>query len=362
MLRPMRFAASLGGLLALFCLQATAQAQLYPSYNPCQQCLQPVAQTCYRTVPVTEYRAVKQVVQRPVVETRYVDQKVTAYRPVTETKTASIPTVSYQNVTGCKSVQRNVGQWQTTSYRNPKMSPCQYDPRPNMLGWFNRTGYSIRQTFTPKVVTRRRYVSQVVTQMVPVTRRVATHGTRQVNYQVTRMVPYTTTRRVAVNSVRYVATEVTSMRPVTVMRSVPIGTATAFLPIGNGTATALQPVPDPVGTAGAGTAIRSRTAESNGEAERFKRNNTDNLGTQTESTVPTRDALFTIPQRTTTRPIASPQVRNDGRYDGFRPVRQSHRGTKYPSIIRVGRGRSTRQQTSAGPAIPRPTVTLADNR
>jgi hypothetical protein len=362
----MRFAASLGGMLALVCLQGTATAQLYPGYNPCQQCLQPVAQTCYRTVPVTEYRAFKQIVQRPVAETKYVDQTVTAYRPVTETKTASIPTVSYHNVTECQTVQRNVGHWQATSYVNPKISPCQYDPRPNIFGWLNRTGYSIRQTFTPRVVTRRQYIQQLVTQNVPVTRRVATHGTRQVTYQVTRMVPYTTTRKVAVNTVRYVSTEVTSMRPVTVMRSVPIGTATAFLPLGIGTATALQPVPEPVGTAGAGSVIRSRTAaESNGNtapAVRFKRNEFDNLGTQLESTVPVRNASFTIPSRTTTRPIASPQVRNDDRYEGFRPVRQSHSGTKFPTIIRVGRSRSSRRQTSAGPTIPRPAVSLADNR
>jgi hypothetical protein len=363
----MRFAASLGGMLALFCLQATATAQLYPGYNPCQQCLQPVAQTCYRTVPVTEYRAVKQIVQRPVVETKWVDQTVTAYRPVTETKTATIPTVSYHNVTECQTVQRNVGHWQTTSYVNPKISPCQYDSRPNLFGWLNRTGYSIRQTFTPRVVTRRQYVQQLVTQNIPVTRRVATHGTRQVSYQVTRMVPYTTTRKVAVNTVRYVSTEVTTMRPVTVMRSVPIGTATAFLPLGIGTATALQPVPESVGTAGAGSVVPRRTAESDSDtapAERFKRpdEDIDGFGAQLESTVPVRNASFTIPTRTTTRPIASPQVRNDGRYEGYRPIGQSHRGSKFPSIIRVGRGRSSRQQSSAGPAIPLPTVSLADNR
>lgn len=355
MLRPNRFVALFGGLIALIGVQATASAQGYPGYNPCMQCVQPVAQTCYQTVPVTEYQPVKRMVQRPVVETKYVDQKVTAYRPITETKTASVPTVHYENVTECQTVQRDLSHWQTNYYRNPKMTPCQYDPRPNLLGWLNRTGYSIRQTFTPNVIARRQYVRNVVATAVPVTRQVAVRGTRQVSYKVTRMEPYTTTRKVAVNSVRYVSEEVTTMRPVTVMRSVPIGTATAFLPYGAGapTATALQPTPDPVGAA------PSRTAESNDRAEPYRRGDLDDQGARNEAPVPTRDASFTIPSRTTARPVVEPQVRNDDRFEGYRPVRESTRRTKYPSIIRISRGWAPHKQTSTGPRLSRTGISLA---
>ncbi|MCE9525351.1 MAG: hypothetical protein K8R36_04785, partial [Planctomycetales bacterium] len=47
-------------------------------YDPCC-CPPPVVQQCYQTVPVTEFRKVKQIVQRPVVETKYVDQPCTEY-------------------------------------------------------------------------------------------------------------------------------------------------------------------------------------------------------------------------------------------------------------------------------------------
>jgi len=238
-------ALTVGASLALLSLTSTASAQWYASGNSC--CAQPIRQVCYRTVPVTEYRQVRQTVQKPVYETKWVNRQFTEYRPVTESRTATIPTVSYENVTELKTVCRNAGYWRTRYQCNPKMSPCQYDNRPHLLGWLNRTGYSIRQTFTPRVIAFREYVPQVVAQQVPVTRRVVHRGTRQVSYKVTRLVPHTTTRKVAIRTVRYVAQQIVTTRPVTVMRTIPIGTTVAYA-YGVPTTTALGPQPTPVGT------------------------------------------------------------------------------------------------------------------
>jgi len=198
---------------------------------------------------VTEYRQVRQTVQKPVYETKWVNRQFTEYRPVTETHNATIPTVSYENVTELKTVCHNAGYWRTRYQCNPRISPCQYDNRPNMLGWLNRTGYSIRQTFTPRVIAFREYVPQVVAQQVPVARRIVHRGTRQVSYKVTRLVPQTVTRKVAIRTVRYVAQQIVTTRPVTVMRTIPIGTRVAYAPLyGAPTATALAPQPTPVAT------------------------------------------------------------------------------------------------------------------
>ncbi|MFQ5730326.1 MAG: hypothetical protein ACE5KM_00065 [Planctomycetaceae bacterium] len=232
---------------------APAQAH-WVSANPCA-CYTPIARPCYRTVPVTEYRQIRQIIHKPVYETKYVDQKVTAYRPVTERRTASVPTVNYQNVTEHRTVYRNCGYWRTRYECRHLPSPCEYDPRPHIFGWLNRTAYSIRATFTPRVVVRREFVPRVVAETIPTTRTVAHHGVRQVTYKVTRMVPYTTTRRVAVNTVRYVAQQVVRQQPVTVWRRIPIGTTIAYSVSPTfSSRTALQPTPDPVS--------RKRTADS----------------------------------------------------------------------------------------------------
>ena len=368
MSRPLSFVISVCGPLALFLTQGTATAQLYRAGNPCQ-CWQPVAQTCYRTVPVTEYRQVKQIVQRPVVETTYVDQPVTEYRPVTEVRTATIPTVSYDYVTEQQTVQTDAGYWTTQYTPNPKLTPCQYDSRPNIFGWLNRTGYSIRQSFTPKINARRQYVPNVITQTIPVTRRVARHGTRQVTYNVTRMVPHTTTRKVAVNTVRYVSQEVTTTRPVTVMRTVPIGTAVTYAPFSYGaTATALLPTPDPIGTAASRPVDPSRTADSryNEErsvpVERFKREDESNHGAQLGTPVPVRNSSFQTPVRTPVRSAAkltAPQANNDNRYEGYRRVNDSRSLSKFPSVIRVSRGWKPRRRASNGPRFIQPPISLA---
>lgn len=242
----------------LLAMNAPVQAQFG---DPCG-CAIPVAQPCYQTVPTTEIRQCRQTVQRPVVETAYVDQAVTEYEPVTEVRTAQVPTVQYQSVTECQPCTRNMGYWQTTYQCNPKIAPCAYDPRPGFMGWMNRTGYSMRQAFTPAVTAQRHYVPNYVTTMVPVTRQVAVHGTQQVSYNVTRMVAKQTTRKVAVNTVKYVSEEIVTNHPVTVYRTVPIGSAIAYLP-GGVSATAALPRADAISNAAAPIPPRSASSANN---------------------------------------------------------------------------------------------------
>jgi hypothetical protein len=225
--------------------------------NPCvvtsAMVAQPVTETVSRQVPVTEYRQTRQTVRKPVVETAYVDQPITEYRQVVEQKTASVPTVTYQDVTECQTVQRNCGQWITTWHQNQKVSPCQYDNRPGLAGEMNRMGFAMRQAFVPSTYARREYQSQVIAQQIPVTRRVAVQGTKQVTYNVARLVPQQTTKRVAINTVKYVDEEVVSMQPVTVMKTVtttqtafryvPTTTTMMLAPTVNNTALLLTPDP-----------------------------------------------------------------------------------------------------------------------
>jgi hypothetical protein len=234
------------GLLAVASSSNTAFGQ-FGFYNPCCCCPPPVrVQPCYQTVPVTEMREVRQVVQKPVVETKYVEQPVTEYRQVVETKTAEVPTVSYQNVTEYRTVQRDCGHWITQYHCRPKMAPCQYDSRPDLLGFLNRTQYSVRMAFTPNYYGERIYVPNVVAQQVPVTRQVAIRGTQTVNYQVAKVVPIHSTRKVAVNTVRMVSQEVVTQQPVTVMRTVPVGSAYAFgVPSNPSSTTAQAPAAAP---------------------------------------------------------------------------------------------------------------------
>lgn len=216
----------------------------------CAPAVQPVMQTVYRQVPVTEYQPVKEMAKRQVFETKYVDQSVTAYRPITETKVADVPTVTYQNVTECQMQYRNAGYWRTRCEANPRMSPCQYDQRPGLAGWFSRTSYEMQTAFQPQYRTTREYVPQTIAQAVPVTRQVAVQGSRQVSYNVTRMEPYQTTQKVAISVPRWEETEVTVMKPVTVVKTMAVGTQVAYVPLGAGsTATAFGPTPDPIGTA-----------------------------------------------------------------------------------------------------------------
>jgi hypothetical protein len=243
---------------------STAEAQWYPAsqgcgcaqpmaapiaYNPCPvvqtvqinpcPCLVPVQDTVYREVPVVEYRAEERTVQRPVARTEYVERPITRYRTEYETRTAQVCQMSYQQVSECQQQVVNRSRWQTVYQPIPKMAPCQYDPNPTLLGWMNRTGYSIRSAFTPNYMPRRQFVPNVTVQNIPVTRTVAVPQMQEVAYQVAKLVPYEDTERVAVTRIENVEEKITVQVPYTTTRTVAVGTQTryAYAPIGGSTGT-----------------------------------------------------------------------------------------------------------------------------
>lgn len=254
-----RVVPSLGALSLLLAQAVVASAQAWsPTGTDCcpsccaappVTCMQPVSVPCYQTVPITTYEPHHCTVMKPVVHTDIVDEPVTECRPVCETRTAQIPTCTYQPVTEFVQQTYDRGCWRTYCQCTPRISPCQYDPNPGLLGWMNRTGYEMRMAFTPPVTYRRQWVPNYITTSVPVTRMVAQHSVRTVAYNVTRMETIQTTRKVPVSRVVMVPEEITVQRPVTVYRTLPIGTSVAWVPFGsvNGTATALNPTPDRMG-------------------------------------------------------------------------------------------------------------------
>ena len=230
--------------------------------------LQPIVHPVYDTVQVTEYQPVRQKVQKPIVETKWVEQAVTEMRPVTQQRTVNVPTVDYQNVTEYKKVQKQVGYWVTKNESTGKVAPCQYDNRPGMVGWMNRTGYEMRTAFTPQTRVTRQFIPQTMTCTVPCTKKVAIQGQKQVTYNVTSMVPHQVTRKVAINSVRHVEEEITVMKAVTVAKTMQVGTRVSYAPLGGGAGgdggrTALQPTPDTKASARNPDGTPKRTA--NGE-------------------------------------------------------------------------------------------------
>jgi hypothetical protein len=272
-------------LLGAVCLltqaaSANAQGWFPPSNNACCNpcptccaapvtCMQPVSVPCYRQVPVTHYEPYEQTVMKPVCRTEYIEQPVTVCRPVVEERTAEVPTCTYHPVTEFYPQTHDCGRWQTFCHCCPRMSPCQYDSNPGLMGWMNRTGYEMRMAFTPQVTYERRWVPNIITTQVPVTRQVAVQSVRRVTYNVTRMQTEIEHRRVAVNRVDMVPEKVVMHRPVTVITQVPIGTSVAWIPAGSlaggsSTATALGPTPDPI------SQRDLRRAERIGEKEGFR--------------------------------------------------------------------------------------------
>ena len=394
MLRPLTRMMTASAALGL-AGPAIASAQFYTADGSYCQCVQPVVQNVYQSVPVTEYRELRQTVQRPVVEQHWEDRQVTEYHPVTETRTAEIPSIAYEDVTEYRTVQRDLGGWQTQYYVRPEVGPCQFDPRPGFAGWWNRTAFSVRQAFTPKVVARRQYIPNVVAETVPVVRRVARPTTRQVAYNVTRMEPVTTTRKVAVNNVRVVSEDVVRKVPVTVMRSVPIGSRVAYTvsPFGgSATATALAPTPDvsasrraaapsPVRSANSGQLFDAGAPVPAGTEQPFKRRSPSASGAAPFERDPAPFPKDSGAQRLDSSQHEDPSVRTssfetiiqprnkaaapgDGasaaEEPGFRPT-ESHRKSAYPSVVRVQRSAGiSRRDTAASQTAP--AMSVVENR
>lgn len=338
---------SVWGISYLLAFSSNASAQWYPASRPAPGscvCSQPVVQPVYRTVPVTTYQPVRQTVQRPVVETEYEDRVVTEYHPVTEQRTASVPSVNYEYVTEYRTVQRDMGSFQTWQEWRPQVAPWQYDGRPTFFGWMNRTGYALRSAFTPPVRTRRQYVPNVVTEAVPLTRRVARPTTRQVTYNVTRMVPKQTTRKVAVNKVRYVSQEIVTQRPVTVMQTVPVGSRVAYVPYTT-SATALAPTQDPISSARAPSNGRSADAGGSG----FQRQKTNRVPLPRDNRGDEPDGFDSFDS---SRSSADPIRSSYGPDEVIKPADpQVRRSIRAPSIVRLSRRISSSGYRLSGPVL-----------
>ncbi len=383
--RRLTFGAALGALVVS--LQTAAQAQYYDGCGSCgavaaqplAQCtpIQPVQATCYQTVPVTTYARVKQTVEVPTYETAYEDREVTYMRPVTESKVVDVPTVSYQNVTEYRTVNRDMGRWTTNYHPIAKCAPCQVDPRPGVIGWMNRTGYSMRTAFTPNYTTSRQYVPNMVSCSVPYTRQVAVSGTRQVTYQETRMVAERKSERVPVQKLVMKRQEVDVMQPQTAYRTVPIGTSMAYgspfiggtqmaygYPVINSapaTRAALAPAPDPI------SSDRSafKSDEDTSSDKSFRR------ATGEDSKI--NGASLETPLRGDDDDIdfLSPQTRRNGTKSDtnvtpavFRREASTETATAKPVVNRASGWRATRKSSERNvsqSSLAQPSISMADS-
>ncbi|MBL8809112.1 MAG: hypothetical protein JNM43_02950 [Planctomycetaceae bacterium] len=371
--RRLSFGAALGALVCS--LQATpAQAQFFGNNCGCgpvtaapiaSACCAPVQQVaCYQTVPVTTYKQERQTVEVPTYQTAYEERQVTYYRPVTQSREVEIPTVSYQNVTECQTVNRDMGRWITRYHPVAKCSPCQVDPRPGVIGWLNRSGYSMRTAFMPNYTTSREYVPNMVAYSVPVTRQVAVRGTQRVTVQETKMVAESRTEKVPVQRLVMKKEEITVMRPQTVYRTVPTGTAMAFggypgapqmafgVPVIDNTQTAQRPSPDPISSER--SAFKSDEDTSSGDFKRSSDATDSNIrgsGLEREAG-PNLDDTPSFPQ---TRNNGSgkrviPAVYSKSSPADAQVASSRSSGSGWHAARRSG-GRSIAENTAAKPAI-----------
>ncbi|SFH81107.1 hypothetical protein [Planctomicrobium piriforme] len=344
-------------LLATTCgLTGSAEAQLFPWFNSCgtcqqatvmpvQQmvaapamvqsaavsncpCMKPVTETVYQDVQKVEYQPVQKVVKAAKVVTVMEDQPVTTYQTVNEARTVEVPTYVAQQVTEMQPVTINQSYWQTQWQPVPKYTPCAYDNRPGLMGEMNRMGYAFRNTFTPNYVARREFVPNVVASEVAVTRTVQIPTTRQVTYNVSKMVPMTTTQKVPVQRMVWEDQTVTAMVPVTTTQRVAVGTQTRMVYSGDlgVTASAAEPVPT---------------------AAKQDPNTSANKGSTRLQSAPSNEI-----------PLQNPTYRRDAApaQDAAPAVNESPiTATSADSVIRVAGWRATRrpagEEAASGPAI-----------
>ncbi len=224
-----------------------------PIVSQASACYQPVTQMVSQQMEVTEYRTAQREEKRPVQKVRWVSKPATAYRQVVEAQTVEVPVTSYQTVTEMVPKTINQSRWQTVSQPVAKMSPCQYDNRPTMMGRMNRMSYSMRTALQPNTVTHRQFVPQVCQVNVPVQRQVAVQSTRQVTQHVAKMVAYQTTQQVAEAYTDYETVKVTTLEPVKTMKTVQVPvtrmaqidpiTGAMMIPSNTQTAEEKQPTP-----------------------------------------------------------------------------------------------------------------------
>ena len=247
----------------------------------------------------------------------------------------------------------------------------------------NRTGYSMRNAFTPNYTTSRQYVPNMVTCSVPYTRQVAIQGTRRVTVQETEMVAERKTERVPVQKLVMKKEEITVMRPQTAYRTVPIGTSMAYgSPFIGGTQmayggyiidstatrSALAPEPDPISSEK--TTFKSDEEDS---SENFKRSANDDdaiRGSSLERSTPLRsdDEEPTFPSSTRrgedksrkSDPLVIPAV--------FRKQAAEETAASKPVSTRSSGWRATRKKSERNISdskldqIEKPTISMSDVR
>jgi hypothetical protein len=313
--------------------------------NPCQPCMQRVTTMEERQVQVTAYVDEERTVKVPKVETVTEQVPVTAYRTEMETRTAEVPGIAYQQCTECQQVTQNRSYWQTYYQPVPKMSPCQYDPRPGFAGAFNRAMYSSRMAFTPNYIPHRQYVPNVVAYNVPVTRTVAVPTSRTVAYNVAKLVPYETTRPVARNVVTYEERTVTVKVPRTETRTVQVPTTRwAYVDsFGGGSVSAARPTP--AIKAEADQHVKSRTAEAD------KAPATESPGNFKPLSYP-RPKTEALPRdlEVHSRPAPAPAPTEEANVTALRPV---------PSAVRVANWQPTRHAVPQSKSVEGPRISVA---
>ncbi len=329
--------------------------------------IQPLQATCYQTVPVTTYAQVKQTVEVPRYETAMEEREVTVYRPVTTSREVEVPTVSYQNVVENRTVNRDMGRWVTNYHPVAKCAPGQVDPRPGVMGWMNRTGYSMRTAFVPNYTTSRQYVPSMMTCNVPSVRQVAVQGTRRVTVQETKMVAERKMEKVTVQKLVMRKEEVTVMRPQTAYRTVPIGSSMAFggyyggsqmaygYPIIDSTTQSVQrPTPDTVG----GGPSRTATKENFEEDKPYDR---------TDATTPADGASYEAPARDDEPTIFPPSARRESSKEVVPPAlrRSTSTATAKQSADSKSSGwRATRKSSERSISqsdLAKPSISMADS-
>ena len=308
-------------------------------------CVKPVTETVYRDVPVVQYRTVQRPVKRAKMVTVMEEQDVTTYQTVNETRTVDVPSYDYQTVTECRPVTVNQSYWRTSMQPVQKMAPCQYDPRPSFLGELNRLGYSMRQAFVPNYVRRREFVPNVVAYNVPTQRTVAVPTTRQVTYNVARVVPVTKKQQVAVQKVVWEDDVVTAYEPYTTTRRVAVGTQTRYAyvnPFG-GSTTAAAPSDASGATAEAPTPAKSAS----GDAQP-----SESKGSMRLQSAPTHRPA---PIR---EPIYRPETPSESHDVDRGPVATSPESTT-PSIVRVAGWRASRRPINEPETLEGPELAVA---
>lgn len=246
-------------LMALVIVGNTAFAQLFPFGGLMPRPMYAGMTNCYQTVPVTSMVESREKVQVGTWQTVQEEREYTVMAPKTEYREVEITEVNYQTVVENQQVTRDTGRWITQYHPVARYSPCQVDPRPGVIGWMNRTGYTMRTAFMPNYTTSRQYVPNVTTFNVPVTRQVAVPTKRVVRVPETRMVAEKRVEQIPVRKLVFEEQERMVARPQTVWQQVPMGSATAFNSYGyspqvayvrplSGSQTAARPQQDPVST------------------------------------------------------------------------------------------------------------------